>query len=142
MEREPDSGDFRFRVSDDEIFEATPRNAYVFLHNHEEDERFDHIFLVTSDDPDDVDEGYFCWREGIEYFDDITGMMDDSGFTIIRMERVADGDRAAYFRHHEVELPTQELTMRQERFVNYFHYLLANNHIDMADFAIEGELFI
>jgi hypothetical protein len=142
MEGVPDSGDFRFRISDNEIFEATPRNAYVFLHNHEEDSVFDHIFLITSENPDDADEGYFCWREGVEYFDDITDMMRDSGFTVIEMERVSVGDREAYFRSHQAELPAQELTMRQERFMGYWKYLLQHDRIMADDFLLGGEMYI
>lgn len=132
---------FRFDLGD-EVFEANLNNAAVYLHMHDEDSMFDHLFFLTEDDPEHPNKGYYAWRSGIDNFDEVVDAMRDCGFTVIENELVEKGDRAAYFASHEAELKTQELTMRQERFMNYWHYLLENNHVMPVDFQRSGELFI
>jgi hypothetical protein len=139
MERE--HPEFRFDLGD-EVFESTPDNTLAFIHQHEDDSMFDHIFLVTSNNPDEPNEGYFAWRGGVGNFDEVVESMRECGFTVIDQSRVAKGDRDAYFKSHEAKLKTQTLTPRQERLADFTRYILETEHLVAEDFVGAGELYL
>jgi hypothetical protein len=141
MEQPPDQDPLIFHFND-AAFEANPHNTMGFIHQHEEDSMFDHIFMFTNDDPEVPEKGYYAWRNGIEDFDEVIETMREYGFTILEQNKVAPHDREAYFMSHSAELKTVTPTLRQERRIQYLSYILEHNVLTVEDFLREGELFI
>lgn len=131
-------------VIDGEERIATPENTALYIHTNRIFSALDHIFVMNRDDAENA-YGHYVFREQMDNFDTIAQHMQNTGYTVHENEEIADCDRNAYERRFgppELELPTQELTPRQERFVDYFRYLLANGHMHVDKFEGEGALYI
>jgi len=114
-------------------FEMTPENTAAYL--HEEEPNFDHLFYTQ-------DGGYlYLFRRNVSNFDDVAAYMERNGYEINREAFAAEQDKQQYFeRYGYPEIPTRELTPREERKLLFARYLLEHEHITPESFNGTGRM--
>ncbi len=142
MENEPKEQGPKFRVETPEgqQYECTPENTTAFI--HKDDPQYDFLFLEEGHEDDGV-AGQTFWRDNIDNFDRLLEWMRDHEYPIIDALDVAPVVKEMYQKYKGERAsatvkdndPDRHLTPRQERFVGYYAYLLANDRLTAKDFG-------
>lgn len=142
MEQNPESRNIRFEFPNI-IIEATPSNAVVYLHEGE-DSKYDHVYIENQPDPDEDAEFYYIFRRNLSDFEKTLEVMRSKGYTFVELAECSEFDKKQYYKLFppESNLKTYELTPRQERFVDYFSYILEKEELAPDDFAVPGDLYL
>ena len=91
-EREPETPKFILNIGEEKIV-CTPENTLAFLY---EEEKYDHIFYIVSQEEDTM-HGFHIFRHLMpENFDILVRRMIDGGYTVSNEEEISDGDLCAY----------------------------------------------
>ena len=140
-ERERNPAGFFLTVIDGEKIYCTPNNSVAYLH---EDPQYDHLFYKTGKvNEEGHEEGYYFWRDFVgDNFDAMIKYMINNGYEVENCIAVSDTDYQIWLMSHDVELPTVELTERQESKVAWLGYMLKNEILVADDFKGKGDLEI
>lgn len=142
-EKQPKNPNMTFSFNGKE-YEANPKNTELYLHTNPLHRIFDHVFIQVSED-EATRKGVPMFRANFGNFDALTEKMTDRGYPVIEKDEVSPNDRDLYvqiFGEPKIELPSFDLTPRQERFCTYFAYILETEQLSPIDFNGEGELKI
>lgn len=94
-ERQPEIPKFILNIGEEKIV-CTPENTLAFLY---EDNKYDHIFYITSKDEDDNMMGYHIFRHLMKNdFDILVRRMIDGGYAVSNEDGITEADLNAYQR--------------------------------------------
>lgn len=99
--------------------ELTPSNTAAYV--HEEEPQFDHLFYAS-------DGGYLrVYRQVLHNFDDVVAFMEGNDYEVVYDVFAQPKEKEAYFETYGYpELPTREITQREERKLKFAKYLMDN----------------
>ena len=136
----PNPAGFFLTVVDGEKIYCTPANSTAYLH---EDPQYDHLFYRIGENEDGNQMGYYFWRSFVgDNFDLMIKYMINNGYEVENCIGVSDGDYQQWLLSHDVELPTVELTDKQEAKVAWLGYMLKHELLVADDFSGKGDLEI
>lgn len=119
---------------DNQNLYCTKKNTAAFLY---ENPKYDHIFYMTKSDGENQ-EGVFFWRNDMPDFDDAVRFMIQNNYQVTSLEFPNPTDYQYWLNEHDEELPTQELTDRQENRLAFVRYLLDKELLTAKDFEDGG----
>jgi hypothetical protein len=137
-EREPRPIEFYIDIGDKHLI-CTPENTKAYMH---ENPKHDYLFYIVEQD-DDIMRGHHIFRCMLkEQFDVIIGRMARYNYDIIDEDGLVGADLEAYYLQYpdELKLDTYEITPRQQHHIDFLHYLLEHDLMEVEDFEGEGEL--
>lgn len=108
-------------------FEMTPNNSAAFLHTEEPE--FDHLYYTQ-------DGGWMqLYRRSVANFDEVAEFMDNAGYEVHTEAFATQQDKTLYFETFGYpEIPTRELTPREEKHLKFAKYLLDMELVTPEDF--------
>lgn len=120
-----------------ERFECTPNNTIAIIHP-EELKDYDCLIVKIDDDPK------LMFRESCEGFDDCVEIMLHNDYLVEVQDVPSDIVKQIYLNQfgRDAKHKTKELTMRQERRIDFLAFLLEGGHLTPEDFNGNGELYI
>jgi len=132
----PNPAGFFLTVVEGEKIYCTPANSTAYLH---EDPKYDHLFYRIGENEDGNQMGYYFWRSFVGgNFDLMIKYMINNGYEVENCIGISDGDYQQWLLSHDVELPTVELTDRQENELAFVRYLLDKELLTAQDFKDGG----
>lgn len=137
-EREPRPIEFYIDIGDKHLI-CTPENTKAYMH---ENPKHDYLFYIVEQD-DDIMRGHHIFRDMLkEQFDTIIGRMARYNYDIIDEDGLVGADLEAYYFQYpdELKLETFEISERKQHHIDFLHYLLENDLLEVEDFEGEGEV--
>jgi len=141
----------RLELPNGQSWDSTAKNTLVYL--HDKGKKYDHLFIQNEDENEESDDrvmGLYVFRQDLSDFDSVVSYMRNNGFGVIEKETVAEPDKRNFRQDNPLPFaatvvdvsPRYELTLRQERFIELFRYLMDNDRIKPEDFDGRGDLYI
>lgn len=133
---------FRLSFDDGSEYLATKDNASAFLHLGRM-ACYDHIFIQLEPNPEEEPKGLYCFREQLDIFDETVEYMEQTGFTVIRTEKVTPFDKQTYDdwkiseQVKKLDQPHFTSPRAEQDFQNHLQYIL---YLIDHDLLNEGDL--